>query len=143
MTGFVMESDCADHYTIGLYPKVKTKPKLLKSVICAPLQDLRSLAYMRQFFNCIDWTPVISDCTVTSFDKFAKIMPDASEICCPMTAKTLSSKPREPWFSKGLLVSRGTKEFIDRLVNQIKTHKNGQLLKNTETSTLEQLELQK
>jgi hypothetical protein len=49
MTGFVMESDCADHYTIGLYPKVKTKQKLLKSEICAPLQDPRSLAYMRQW----------------------------------------------------------------------------------------------
>jgi hypothetical protein len=69
-----MESDCADHNTIGLYPKVKTKQKLLKSEICAPLQDSCSLAYMRPFFNYIDWTPVISDCTVTSFDKFAKII---------------------------------------------------------------------
>jgi hypothetical protein len=31
-----------------------------------------------------------------------------------MTAKTLSSKPREPWFSKSLLVSRGTKESLYR-----------------------------
>jgi hypothetical protein len=69
---------------------------------------------MRQFLNCIDWKPVISDGTVTSFDKFAKIMQDASEICWPMTAKTLSRKPREPWFLKDLLVSRGTKESLHR-----------------------------
>jgi hypothetical protein len=69
---------------------------------------------MRQFLNCSDWTPVISDCTATYFDKFAKIMQDASEICCPMTTKTLSSKPREPWFLKGLLVSQGTKESLHR-----------------------------
>jgi hypothetical protein len=55
--------------------------------ILSPLQDPRSLSYLKDFLSCVDWSPVLNDNTANSFLSFEKIIKDANDICCPTIKK--------------------------------------------------------
>lgn len=120
LTGFIMESDCSDHYTTGMRARKKDYKTKITQEVCAPLQDPRSLNYLKQFLSCVNWSPVLNDNSIRSFDSFESIMQEATQICCPVTAKAAATAPKEPWFSRGLMTSRFKKEKLHKLARKSK-----------------------
>jgi hypothetical protein len=114
-SGFILEADIADHLVVGILPASKSKIKITPKDILLPL---RSLSYLKDFLSCVEWSPVLNDNTASSFLSFEKIIKDANEICCPTIKKPMCMRPIEPWFSKGLLKSRATKEKLHRKIKK-------------------------
>jgi hypothetical protein len=65
-SGFILESDVSDHFAVGLSTdkKSKSNPKSLET--CSPLQDPRSLAYLKDYLSCTDWQPVLGNDTTAA-----------------------------------------------------------------------------
>jgi hypothetical protein len=49
-----------------------------------------------------------------AFSIFESITKEADEICCPSIKRVLKHAPKEPWFTRGLLKSRMTKEKLHK-----------------------------
>jgi hypothetical protein len=120
LTGFVMEADISDHYTVGLHTDQFQKTKQERSRE-ASMQLL--LGYLKQYLRCQDWSTVLNDNTINAFSTFELILAEAYNLCCPVTSKTLKTRPLEPWFTPGLLKSRYTKEKYHRIARKKNTVK--------------------
>lgn len=106
----IIETDITDHLTT--YLTILTKKEALSSKMM-PLHDIRSLNYLKNLLKCIDWSPVLNDNSDESFKTFEKILHESRDICCPNEEKlNIKARPNEPWFSRGLRVSRKTKEKL-------------------------------
>jgi hypothetical protein len=86
-SGFILEADIADHLVVGILPASKSKVKITPKYILSPLQDPRSLSYLKDFLSCVERSPVLKDNTANSFLSFEKIIKDANDICCPTILK--------------------------------------------------------
>jgi hypothetical protein len=82
-TGFVLDCDISDHLAVGLLPDIKSKFKHRRKEIDMPLQDKRSLSYLKQYLSIVDSKPVLNDNTPAAFEKFELIIREANDICCP------------------------------------------------------------
>jgi hypothetical protein len=111
MSGFILQTDITDHMTLGICPKIGEKHethKLSEKTYSAPLQDTRSLSYLRDYLKTAKWESVTSDLSVNAFTTFQSKIKEATSICCPLTEKTFKAKPIEPWYSLCLLNSKYT-----------------------------------
>lgn len=115
----IIETDITDHLTT--YISLFTKREALSHRLM-PLHDFRSLNYLKDMLKCIKWESVTGCDTIEAFDIFESILHDARDICCPNEQKfNKKVKFNEPWFSRGLRVSRAHKE---RLFSKTR-HKKG------------------
>lgn len=106
----IIETDIADHLTT--YITLYTKKEALGHKLM-PLHDFRSLNYLKDLLKCIDWSPVIGCDSIEAFNIFEKVLHESRDICCPNEQKLNKAiKFNEPWFSKGLRVSRTHKEKL-------------------------------
>jgi hypothetical protein len=59
---------------VGLLPDIKSKFKHKRKETDMPLQDKRSLSYLKQYLSIVDWGPVLNDNTPAAFEKFEAII---------------------------------------------------------------------
>ena len=133
-SGFIIETDITDHYTIGLKIEKQKKLKNKNKTIRRPMHDPRSIDYLKQYLRCVNWSEVCEDKTVTAFEKFERILEEGMNICCPIETKDIKNKITiEPWYTDGLLTSRKTKEKLlkdhrkqktDLTWNNLRTYRN-------------------
>ena len=110
---FVMTTDFSDHFSVATTINCNFRQrKKDKSNSFAPLQDDKSLSLLEQYLAAVDWSEVLKDKTETAFSKFNAIISESMLICCPPTARNKSIQPLNPWFSRGLLVSRKVKDRL-------------------------------
>ena len=117
----ILETDLTDHFatftTLG-----KCKSKSQKVTFIRPTFDNRSMEYLRQLLAATDWTEITTDYSNDCFKKFERQIKESLEICCPMERKEVNSKKlAQPWFSKGLQVSRKIK---NKLMSKAKKNAN-------------------
>jgi hypothetical protein len=86
LTGFVLETDISDHYTVGLHSDQFQKTKQERSRE-APMHDQLSLGYLKQYLRCQDWSTVLNNNTINAFSTFELILAEANNLCCPVTTK--------------------------------------------------------
>ena len=113
--GFILQTDFSDHFTlvVSLNDKWrKCKEEHVKTY--SPLQDPRSLEYLRSFMAARDWTDVLSDQTEKAFTLFSNILNEGIMVCCPPLPRNKRKRPTNPWYSQGLLVSGKTKDKLHK-----------------------------
>ena len=110
---FIITTDLTDHFSVAttIHCNFRHRKKE-KSNSYAPLQDDKALLLLKQYLAAVDWSEVLKDKTENAFTKFHAIINEAMMICCPPTAKNKAFQPLNPWFSKGLLVSRKVKDRL-------------------------------
>ena len=104
----------SDHFALACTVKVnwRSRKKEQNSGGLSPLQDDKSLNYLKQYLSAVDWSGVLEDNTKKCFKKFNNIIKEAMTLCCPPTAKNKRTQPIQPWMSRGLLVSRRVKDKL-------------------------------
>ena len=110
---FIITTDLSDHYAVAstIQSNWRSRKKDINQNY-APLQDEKSLSYLKQYFSAVDWTPVLEDNSKKAFKKFTNIVNEGMSFCCPPTAKNKRTQPIQPWMSRGLLVSRRVKDKL-------------------------------
>ena len=110
---YIIQSDISDHFSIActINPKWrKCKEELVKNY--SPLQDPRSLEYLKAFMAARDWSDILKDNTENAFTLFSKVLSEGISICCPPLPKNKRKRPTNPWYSTGLMVSGKQKDKL-------------------------------
>ena len=104
----------SDHFAVACTIKVnwRSRKKEQSTGGLSPLQDDKSLNYLKQYLSAMDWSSVLENNTKKAFKKFSSIISEAMTLCCPPTSKNKRTQPMQPWMSRGLLVSRRVKDKL-------------------------------
>ena len=104
----------SDHFAVActIQTNWRSRKKEQNQNNYAPLQDDKSLNFLKQYLSAVDWTPVMENNTKKAFKKLSSIIKEAMSLCCPLTAKNKRTQPIQPWMSRGLLVSRRVKDKL-------------------------------
>ena len=110
----VLQCDVSDHFGVALLKDglCKAKIKNDSSAALRPNQDIRSLNYLKDYLDCINWDPVLKNTTTESFSIFQKLMDEAVTLCCEPRPGSKKHVPKMPWFTKGLFQSRHQKDLL-------------------------------
>jgi hypothetical protein len=114
-SGFILEADIADHLVVGILPASKSKVKITPKYYVSPLQDPRSLSYLKDFFYLV-WTGhlYLKTTLLTHSLVLKRLSKMQMTYAALLLKKGMCMRPIEPWFSKGLLKSCATKEKLHR-----------------------------
>ena len=109
VNGGIIPLEISDHFTVFASLETGKSKKMFKE---KPLCDIRSMEYMRDWMKCVDWTPILEDNSIGTFDKFSEIISEARKVCCPNIKVGTKVRISQPWFTLGLKISRRRKEKL-------------------------------
>ena len=127
----ILQHDISDHFGVALIKESikKNKTNTNVSANSVPRQDSRSLTYFKDFLKCINWASVINNKTTESFAIFERILKEAVTLCCEPRPVNKKMIPKQPWFSKGMGISRYNKEKMLREAIKSKDTEKWQIYK--------------
>ncbi len=126
VNGNVILTELSDHFTVALEFQGKNKHKKTSIEFHeTPLHDNRSIKYLSEYLRSTNWDHVTRDHTKASFAKFENTIQEAMKICCPLQKRRKNPmRPIEPWYTKGLLQSKFTKEKLLKQAYKSKLEKD-------------------
>ena len=113
---FIIQTDLSDHYTLAV--TINDKWRKCKEEFAqnySPLQDDRSLEYLKCFMAARDWSDVLNDNTEHAFTLFSNVLSEGISVCCPPMQKNKRQRAIQPWYTKGLLISGKHKDRLHHI----------------------------
>ena len=112
---FIIQTDFSDHFSTAVTLNDKwrdCKKEFTKTY--SPLQDPRSLEYLKSFLTARDWSDVLNDHSKNVFALFSNILSEGIQLCCPPMQSNKRKRPTNPWYTSGLMVSGKNKDKLHK-----------------------------